>query len=90
MDRGLISSKLYWGIARALASVSLALSWMAIQPPQPVAAASNLTFFKHDQKPWLTLVTCTNYDETTKTYLSRVVVRAELVQVNADLSSPGR
>jgi LPXTG-site transpeptidase (sortase) family protein len=36
---------------------------------------------KHEEKPWLTLVTCRDYDEKTDTYKSRVVVRAVLVDV---------
>jgi len=36
---------------------------------------------KHEEKPWLTLVTCRDYDEKTDTYRSRVVVRAVLVDV---------
>jgi LPXTG-site transpeptidase (sortase) family protein len=38
---------------------------------------------KHEEKPWLTLVTCRDYDEKTDTYKSRVVVRAVLVDVRA-------
>ncbi len=37
--------------------------------------------FKHEEKPWLTLVTCREYDEKTNTYRKRVVVRAVLVGV---------
>jgi len=36
---------------------------------------------KHEEKPWLTLVTCRQYDEKTNTYKKRVVVRAVLVEV---------
>jgi LPXTG-site transpeptidase (sortase) family protein len=36
---------------------------------------------KHEEKPWLTLVTCKDYDEKTDTYRQRVVVRAVLVDV---------
>jgi len=35
---------------------------------------------KHQELPWLTLVTCSSYDETSGTYLKRVVVRAVLVE----------
>jgi LPXTG-site transpeptidase (sortase) family protein len=37
--------------------------------------------FKHEERPWLTLVTCKEYDETTNTYRRRVVVRAVLISV---------
>jgi sortase (surface protein transpeptidase) len=36
---------------------------------------------KHEEKSWLTLVTCKDYDEKTNTYRKRVVVRAVLVSV---------
>jgi LPXTG-site transpeptidase (sortase) family protein len=36
---------------------------------------------KHEDRPWLTLVTCKEYDQKTKLYLKRVVVRAVLVTV---------
>jgi LPXTG-site transpeptidase (sortase) family protein len=42
----------------------------------------DITILKHQEKPWLTLVTCDKYDEETGTYLWRVVVRAELVQID--------
>ncbi|MDD1713598.1 MAG: Ig-like domain-containing protein [Methanoregulaceae archaeon] len=39
---------------------------------------------KHEKLPWLTLVTCKDYDEATNSYRSRVVVRAVLVSVTAE------
>jgi LPXTG-site transpeptidase (sortase) family protein len=42
------------------------------------------TAFKHEEKPWLTLVTCKEYDEKQNTYRKRVVVRAVLVSVVAE------
>lgn len=39
---------------------------------------------KHEEKSYLTLITCDSYDEKTGTYLRRVAVRAELVDVRAD------
>ena len=36
---------------------------------------------KHEELPWLTLVTCRGYDEETNTYRWRTIVRAVLVQV---------
>ncbi len=49
-----------------------------------VVEANNKTIFKHEEKSWLTLVTCKEYDEKTKTYRKRVVVRAVLVKVEVD------
>jgi sortase (surface protein transpeptidase) len=37
---------------------------------------------KHEEKSYLTLITCDSYDERTGTYLRRVAVRAELVDVS--------
>lgn len=37
--------------------------------------------FKHEERPWITLVTCKEYDEITDTYARRVAVRAVLVKV---------
>jgi large repetitive protein len=44
---------------------------------------NDLTALKHEDYPWLTLITCKNYSETAKDYLYRVVVRAVQVKVEA-------
>jgi LPXTG-site transpeptidase (sortase) family protein len=49
-----------------------------------VVQPNDKSVMKHEEKPWLTLVTCKDYDEQTKTYASRVVVRAVLVRVDWD------
>lgn len=36
---------------------------------------------KHEEKPWVTLITCKTYDEKSGEYLNRVVVRALLTSV---------
>jgi LPXTG-site transpeptidase (sortase) family protein len=41
----------------------------------------DITILRHKDTPWLTLVTCDQYDAKTGLYLRRVVVSAELVQV---------
>ena len=46
-----------------------------------VVAPNDTSAFKHEEKPWITLVTCKEYDEKTNTYRKRVVVRAVLVSV---------
>jgi len=38
--------------------------------------------YRHEEYPWLTLITCRDYDEETNTYASRVLVRA--VQIRID------
>jgi len=42
------------------------------------------SILKHEEKPWLTLVTCKDYDEKTNTYRKRVIVRAVLISASAD------
>ena len=37
--------------------------------------------FKHEEFPWLTLITCRGYDEATDSYLFRIVVRAVQVEI---------
>jgi LPXTG-site transpeptidase (sortase) family protein len=37
--------------------------------------------FKHEDTPWITLLTCRNYDAKTGTYLHHYLVRAVLIQV---------
>jgi LPXTG-site transpeptidase (sortase) family protein len=49
-----------------------------------VLEPNDTTAFKHEERPWLTLVTCKEYDEKTNTYLKRVVVKAILVSVSAE------
>ena len=46
-----------------------------------VVEPTDSSIMKHEEKPWLTLVTCKQYDEMTGTYLKRVVVRAALIRV---------
>jgi len=46
--------------------------------------ATDPAIVQHEEKPWLTLVTCIDYSEEAGTYLKRLVVKAELVQVQPD------
>jgi LPXTG-site transpeptidase (sortase) family protein len=43
---------------------------------------NDISILRHEEKPWLTLVTCDKYDEKTGTYLKRVVVRTVLIDVD--------
>jgi len=49
-----------------------------------VVSPSDTSAFKHEERSWLTLITCKEYDEKTNTYKKRVVVRAVLVSVAWD------
>ena len=47
-----------------------------------VVLPNDKSVFKHEEKSWLTLITCDSYDEATGTYLRRVAVRAILVDIH--------
>jgi sortase (surface protein transpeptidase) len=47
-------------------------------------APNDRSVMRHEEKPWLTLVTCADYDQKTGTYKNRFIVRAVLVKVSAD------
>ena len=49
-----------------------------------VVEPNNASIFKHEEKSWLTLLTCKEYNEKTNTYLKRVLVRAVLVKVESE------
>ena len=46
-----------------------------------VLPGSLSAMLKHQETPWLTLVTCQGYDEESESYLRRILVRAVLVEV---------
>jgi LPXTG-site transpeptidase (sortase) family protein len=46
-----------------------------------IVEPNDVTALKHEEKSWLTLITCKEYDEKTNTYRKRVVVRAVFVGV---------
>jgi LPXTG-site transpeptidase (sortase) family protein len=47
---------------------------MIVQP-------NDSSILKHEERPWLTLVTCKEYDQKLRGYLKRVVIRAVLLKV---------
>ena len=49
-----------------------------------IVAPDDPSAFQHEERPWLTLVTCREYNEQTDTYRKRVVVRAVLVRVTEE------
>ena len=56
-----------------------------VQTSQPEVAVSELyKVFRHEDLPWLTLITCRGYDVKTDTYLWRSVVRAVLMFTGVD------
>jgi LPXTG-site transpeptidase (sortase) family protein len=46
--------------------------------------ATDPSIVQHEDKSWLTLVTCTDYNESVDTYLKRVVVKAEFIQAQPE------
>jgi len=46
-----------------------------------VAPNSTASMLRHQEQPWVTLVTCQGYNETTGSYRYRVLVRAVLIEV---------
>ncbi len=49
-----------------------------------VVEPNDTSAFNHEQKPWLTLITCKEYDEKSNAYLQRVVVKAVMVKSTAE------
>jgi LPXTG-site transpeptidase (sortase) family protein len=49
-----------------------------------IVSPTDRSVMRHEERPWLTLVTCTDYDPKTGTYKSRFVVRAVLVKISSD------
>ncbi len=52
-----------------------------------VVSPTDMSVLKHENQPWLTLITCKDYNAGTNTYAHRVEVGAVLVKVEADTSS---
>ena len=49
-----------------------------------IISPTDKSVMRHEERPWLTLVTCTDYDVKTGTYKNRFIVRAVLVKVTTD------
>ena len=52
-----------------------------------IVSPTDRSAFKHEDQPWLTLVTCKDYNASTNTYAHRVVVGAGLIKVEPDTGS---
>jgi LPXTG-site transpeptidase (sortase) family protein len=46
-----------------------------------VSPGSTASMLRHQDQPWVTLVTCLGYNESTGSYRYRVLVRAVLIEV---------
>jgi LPXTG-site transpeptidase (sortase) family protein len=49
-----------------------------------VISPDDTSVFKHEDNPWITLITCKDYDAASNTYLYRVAVRAVLIRIESD------
>ena len=47
-----------------------------------IVDSNDTSVIKHEDKSWVTLVSCKDYDEKTRIYKNRVIVRAVLVKVD--------
>lgn len=61
----------------------------AIRQVAEVGPGATSWVFRHEDLPWVTLITCRGYDETSNSYKYRVVVRAVLVQVGSSTERSG-
>ena len=52
-----------------------------------VISPGDTSVFKHEDQPWLTLVTCKDYNASANTYKYRVAVGAVLVKIEPDTNS---
>jgi LPXTG-site transpeptidase (sortase) family protein len=52
-----------------------------------IVSPTDRSAFKHEDQPWLTLVTCKDYNASANTYKYRVVVGAVLIKTESDTSS---
>jgi LPXTG-site transpeptidase (sortase) family protein len=53
----------------------------AVQQVKQVSSSDTKALLKHEERPWITLVTCKGYNESSGTYLYRILVRAVLVSI---------
>ena len=51
-----------------------------VRSVQQVSPGNTAAIMKHEALPWVTLVTCRGYNEASKSYAYRVLVRAVLVE----------
>ncbi len=52
-----------------------------------IVSPNDISAFKHEDQPWLTLVTCKDYNASANTYAHRVVVGAVLIKIKSNSAS---
>ncbi len=71
---------LWWG-DKVIVHVSGQQYIYEVRAVKQVAPTDINAMLKHEELPWLTLVTCKGYDEKTGNYRYRILVRAVLIEV---------
>ncbi len=52
-----------------------------VRSVQQISPTNTTALFKHEELPWVTLLSCRGYDAASGTYKYRLLVRAVLVEV---------
>jgi len=73
--------KLSWGQEVAIVSNGLRYVYQVREVKN--IRPDDMSVFKHEEKPWLTLLTCKEYDEKTNSYRSRLMLRAVLMRIES-------
>jgi LPXTG-site transpeptidase (sortase) family protein len=71
---------LWWG-DKVIVHISGAQYIYEVRSILQSSPANSAAMMKHEELPWVTLVTCRGYDVSSNSYLYRVLVRAVLVEV---------
>jgi LPXTG-site transpeptidase (sortase) family protein len=53
-----------------------------------VLSPNDPSIFRHEERAWLTLLTCQDFDPTSETYRTRQVVRAVLMEIDGESVMP--
>jgi len=53
-----------------------------------VLAPSDPSIFRHEERAWITLITCRDYDPNNEAYRTRQVVRAVLLEIDGEAVAP--
>jgi LPXTG-site transpeptidase (sortase) family protein len=52
-----------------------------VRETKTISSTDSTSVLKHQDSPWITLLTCRSFDEKTQTYLQRFIVRAVLTEI---------
>ena len=76
-------SKLKWGDSVYLTAYGQRYRY-EVRSTQTIAPDNTEAVFQHEDRSWVTLITCQGYDEQAGKYRSRLMVKAVLVSVEAE------